>query len=118
MENDCVFCKIVSGEIPKEFICENKNFVSFLDINPLVQGHTIVISKKHFETFLDMPSELGCDLLDCIKKTASKILKQEGINDFNIVQNNGKIAEQFVNHVHFHILPRRKGDGIKVVAEV
>ncbi len=118
MNNDCLFCKIVSKEILKEFIIENENFVSFFDINPLVQGHTLVISKKHFETFLDMPSELGNDLSDCIQKTAAKILGQEGVSDFNIVQNNGKIAEQLINHLHFHILPRREGDGLKIVAEV
>ncbi len=72
--DDCVFCKIVNVEIDSERIYENDNFFSIPDANPVVDGHSLVISKKHFENSLDLPSSLGPELLDCIKKTATKLI--------------------------------------------
>ena len=111
---DCVFCKIVRGEIPSDKIYENDNFFSVPDINPVVKGHSLVLSKKHFETLLDMPSSLGQELLDCIKKTAIKIMDKEKADGFNIVGNNFESADQIVKHVHFHIILRKKGDGTRL----
>lgn len=112
---DCIFCKIASGEIPKKRIYENDNFFSFLDQNQDIEGHALIISKKHFETILDMPSSLGQELLDCIKKTSLKLIDETKAEGFNVLSNNFESAGQIVNHVHFHILPRMKGDGVKVV---
>ena len=112
---DCIFCKIVKGEISKEKIYENDNFFSFPDRNPLVDGHSLVISKKHFLNILAMPSTIGGDLLDCIKNTAIKIMKEKNVDGFNVINNNFESAGQIVNHVHFHIIPRKKDDGLKLV---
>ena len=109
MEN-CIFCKIARGEIPCNKIYENDEFFSVLDINPAVKGHSLVISKKHFKTSLELPNTLGPDLLDCIKGTSIKLKEKYGAEGFNIVTNIGKVANQAVYHVHFHILPRKKGD--------
>lgn len=108
---DCVFCKIASGEIPSEIIYENDNFLSVPDANPQIKGHSLVISKKHFGTILDLPSTAGLELIDCIKKTALKILDKEKAEGFNLVQNNFESAGQVVKHLHFHILPRKENDG-------
>ena len=115
MKKDCIFCKMSAGEISVEKIYENDNFFSVKDINPKVDGHSIVICKKHFETSLDIPSSLGLELIDCIKNTYIKLSKNLECEGFNLVGNNFEAAGQEIKHVHFHILPRRKGDGFKVI---
>jgi len=110
MEKNCIFCKIAKAEVPCEKIYENDNFFSIPDANPKIKGHSLIISKKHFETCLDFPSNLGTEFLDCVKKTALKLMKKYGAEGFNIVNNNFECAGQVVNHFHVHILPRKKGD--------
>ncbi len=106
---DCIFCKIARGEIPSTKIYENDNFFSVPDANQQIDGHSLVISKKHFETVLDLPSTLGTELLDCIKKTTLKLIAEHKAEGFNVVSNNFECAGQAVKHVHFHILPRKEG---------
>lgn len=108
---DCIFCKIASGEIPVEKIYENDNFFSVLDANPQVEGHSLVISKKHFDNILELPILLGSELLACIKETALILMKKYDAEGFNVINNNFEAAQQIVKHVHFHILPRKKDDG-------
>src|SRR4030042_4585054 len=112
--DECIFCKIAKGGVPREKIYENDNFFSVPDIKPIVPGHTLVIPKKHFETILDLPSSLGPELLDCIKKTSLKLIEEYKAEGFNLITNNFEAAGQVVKHVHFHIIPRKKGDGLKV----
>ena len=112
--SDCIFCKIAKGEIPAEKIYENDNFFSVPDANPVIKGHSLIISKKHFETALDMPNSLGLELLDCIKNTALKLMEKYNAEGFNLINNNFEVAGQVVNHVHFHIIPRKKEDGKKL----
>ncbi|MBS3085283.1 HIT family protein [Candidatus Pacearchaeota archaeon] len=106
----CIFCKIARGEISSEKIYENENFFSIKDIHPKVKGHSLVISKKHLDTFLELPDTFSSGFLDALKNTARKLLKEEKAAGFNIVNNNGKVAGQLVNHLHFHILPRKEKD--------
>jgi len=113
---DCVFCKIAKGGIGDEKIYENENFFSIPDANPIVDGHSLIISKKHFENILDLPSSLAGELLDCIKKTSEKLIEEHNCDGFNIVNNNFEAAGQVVKHVHFHIIPRKEGDGLKIIA--
>lgn len=110
MEN-CIFCKIARGEIPSKIVYESENFLAFLDVHPVTRGHTLIIPKKHFVNFLDLPSSLGQELCDVIKKVA-EISFKNGAEGFNILMRNGKSAGQEVSHAHFHIVPRKKGDGI------
>ncbi len=111
MNSDCIFCKIANGEISSKRIYENDNFFSIPDANPVLKGHSLVISKKHFETILDMPNNLCSELLDCIKKTTMKLIMKYDAGGFNILNNNFEVAQQIVKHVHFHIIPRKKDDG-------
>lgn len=115
MDKDCVFCKLSLGKIPRKTIYENDNFFSVLDANPVTNGHSLVISKKHFKTALDLPVTIGAELLECVKETALRIIKEKGTDGFNVLNNNFPAAGQVVNHVHFHIIPRRKGDGVNVL---
>jgi len=109
MIKDCIFCKIANGEISVKRIYENDNFFSIPDANQQIEGHSLIISKKHFWTILDLPSSLGAELIDCIKKTALKLIEEHKSEGFNLVQNNFEVAGQIVKHFHFHILPRKKG---------
>ena len=112
---DCIFCKIAKGEIKVEKIYENNNFFSIKDIKPQVREHSLVISKNHFNTILDLPEHITPELLDCTKKTTLKLMEESNIKGFNLVNNSFEVAGQIVNHFHLHILPRREGDGIRIL---
>jgi len=112
--DDCIFCKIVNGEVPSEKVYEDENFLAIKDVNPKVEGHTLLIPKKHFKIMLDMPSSLGNEMLDTVKKVALKLMDEEKAEGFNLIMNNYEVAGQIVPHAHVHILPRKKDDGFKV----
>lgn len=110
--NECIFCKIASGKIEHNILYENEHCVVFLDISPASKkgGHCLVIPKKHYELFTDVPEKELLSLALALQKTVKVVLKfGEGVN---IVQNNKKVAGQFVPHTHFHIIPRFEGDNI------
>jgi histidine triad (HIT) family protein len=110
---DCIFCKIVKGEIPCARIYEDGEVLVFLDINPLSKGHSLVIPKGHFETISDIPEKELFSLAKALKKTSVAIQKATGAHGINITQNNGRAADQLVPHAHFHVIPRFEGDGIR-----
>ena len=113
MKGNCVFCKIVAGDIPTKKILENKHFIVIKDVNPKVVGHSLVIPKKHVETFLDLPSSLYLNFLKTTNKAVKKILEETGSNGYNLLANNGSVAGQVVSHLHLHILPRKESDGFR-----
>lgn len=112
-ENNCIFCKIVKKEISTNIIYESENFICFPDKNQKVKGHSLIVPKKHFVNLMDMPSELGSELLFDIKEIAANEMKK-GATGFNILQNNFSDAGQAINHAHIHIMPRYKNDGFKL----
>ena len=111
-EKQCIFCKIENKKKEVKIIEETKNFIAFPDANPLGEGHTLIVPKKHFVNLMDLPSDLGGELLDIIKKIAEKKLR-EGFEGFNLLINNFSAAGQVVMHSHFHLIPRKKGDEVK-----
>lgn len=98
----CIFCKIIKGEIPCFKLFESDKTLAFLDINPLSRGHALVIPKYHGEKLLDIPDEHLSELLPVAKKLAKAV----GAENYNILQNNGRLAHQEVDHVHFHMIPK------------
>lgn len=108
----CVFCKIVNNEIPSQKVYEDAFVVAFLDINPVNPGHTLVVPKSHVENFEEASNENLSHLIIAAKKVAMAIMKAMGYKAFNLEVNNGAIAGQVVNHLHFHIVPRREDDGL------
>lgn len=108
--DECIFCKIANGEIPSEKIYENDNFFSIYDVNPALEGHALVISKKHFQTMLDLPNTIGTELLDAIKNTSIELTKKYNAEGFNVFSNVKKTAGQIISHFHIHIVPRKKSD--------
>lgn len=111
MPSDCIFCKIVAGEIPCSLIMEDEAGMAFLDINPVRPGHALLVPKKHYERLTDMPGEEAGALLAALPRLATAVVKGTGADGFNVFQTNGACAGQVVPHVHFHVIPRKNNDG-------
>ena len=110
--NSCVFCKIIYGEIVAQKVYEDTHTLAFLDINPISKGHTLVVPKNHYDLLSIMPEKEFLWYMESIQKIVKGLMKYtDGVN---VLQNNGKDAGQLVPHVHFHIIPRRPGDGLKI----
>lgn len=108
---DCIFCKIIRGEIPATKVYENDEIIAFLDIMPVNPGHTLVISKEHYENLLSTPEDILCEMISKAKLIAKAVVSGMGAGGFNLGVNNGKVAGQIVPHIHFHIMPRYPEDG-------
>ncbi|MCF7795846.1 HIT family protein [Patescibacteria group bacterium] len=107
---DCLFCKIVNGEIPCDKIYEDEDFLAFLDISPMYYGHTLLVTKKHFKDISEVPFEILSKYLNIANLIAKALCKTLDVEDYNIRINKGKSAGQIIFHVHLHILPRMRGD--------
>ncbi|EPQ26226.1 uncharacterized protein PFL1_06161 [Pseudozyma flocculosa PF-1] len=99
---NCIFCKIIAGQIPSMKLVDTPKTYAFLDIGPLAEGHALVIPKHHGAKLHDIPDDDLRELLPVAKKIAIA----SGAQDYNILQNNGRIAHQVVDHVHFHVIPK------------
>jgi len=109
--DNCIFCKIVNGEIPADKVYENENCLAFLDITPINPGHVLLIPKKHYENLYDLPDEELKNLAPIIKKLAVAVKKGVNAEGINIGMNNERPAGQLIFHAHFHIMPRFSNDG-------
>ncbi len=104
--DDCIFCKIVKGEIPSHKIYEDEHVIAFLDINPLSEGHTLVVPKKHSKNFLEMEKDNVEKLFAVVQKVAKAIKKSINAEGLNISTNIESAAGQVVMHTHIHVFPR------------
>lgn len=111
--NDCIFCKIVKGEMPSYKIYEDEKVYSFLDISNDGNGHVLVIPKNHCTNVLDANNEDLEAVIKAIKLISNHLVDNCGFDGVNILNASGKAAEQSVYHLHFHLLPRKNNDGIK-----
>lgn len=100
---DCLFCRIIKGEIPSKKVYEDEEILAFKDINPKAKVHILVIPKKHIESLKDIQEE-DKDLIFRMHKVMNKIAKEQGLEDYNLVANCGKGAGQEVMHLHLHLL--------------
>ena len=105
---DCIFCKIVSKEIPTKILYEDDDTMSFLDAFPVAKGHTLVIPKKHHTKIQDLPSEINQKLFNTVHKMMSKVDSLQGSTLVAI--HNGKDSGQEIPHVHVHLIPRSNDD--------
>lgn len=110
--NDCIFCKIIAGELPSWKVHEDERSLALLDLGPTNKGHTLVIPKKHFRDFLSIEAEYLTSALETIQKIARAVVAATGADGCNITTNNGAAAGQSVFHNHWHIIPRFDGDGL------
>lgn len=112
VSDDCLFCKIIAGQIPSARVYEDDAVVAFLDINPIARGHTLVAPKGHYPTLLDLPASEGEALLKALRLVAKAVFTQTAAGGFNTVQNNFAPAGQVVFHSHWHVIPRFEKDGL------
>lgn len=108
---DCIFCKIISGQIPNFTVYEDEYVLAFLDVFPCSKGHTVVVPKEHVGNLFELTHENYGKLLQGVRKAGERVQSVLKPDALNIGINNGKIAGQAVPHVHWHIIPRYEGDG-------
>ena len=115
MVSDCIFCKIVAGEIPASKVYEDDHFLAFLDISQVTPGHTLVIPKKHARNLLEMTPDETAALFNIVSRVTKKVESAIQPQGMNIISNMEEIAGQSVFHTHVHILPRySQEDDLKI----
>lgn len=110
--DQCIFCKIIAGEIPSTAVYEDEDVRAILDLNPAARGHVIVLPKKHAADLFEMEEEQVAKVFIAAKKIAEALKKTYQCDGVNIVQNNGAAAGQTVFHLHVHVIPRFENDGV------
>ena len=106
MATHCIFCGIAKKEVPESHVYEDNDVIAFMDINPISEGHTLIIPKKHYENIYEIPAEEAAYLFKVVKKIAYAVRKGMDAKGVSIIQNNGRAAGQVVFHLHVHIIPR------------
>ncbi len=108
---DCVFCSIVAGETPAEVVLEEPDFVGFLDARPVFAGHVLLVPREHVVTLPDLPARLRDPFLAAAQRLATAVVDGLGAQGSFVAMNN--VVSQSVPHLHLHVVPRTKGDGLR-----
>ncbi len=111
---DCIFCKIITGEIPSYKIYEDDHVLAFLDIAPVNYGHSLVVPKKHYANIEAIPEDELCQVIKAVKKVGQSLKANLGCQGYNATVNNDPVAGQIIEHLHFHLIPRTEGDGLSL----
>ena len=111
MSANCIFCRIVAGELPAVKVYEDADTLAFMDIGPIIKGHTLVIPKQHFDPITATPEPVLAKLMVVVKKIAQAQMNALQADGVNVMQTNGAAAGQVVPHIHFHVIPRFTTDG-------
>lgn len=113
MKNDnCIFCKIATGEIPSVTLHEDEDFRVILDVGPASKGHALILPKDHYANIYELPEEMTAKAYVLAKRMAALLTDALGCDGFNILQNNGEPAGQTVFHFHIHLIPRYQNDNV------
>ena len=112
--SDCLFCKIISGQIPSARVYEDNEIFAFLDIGPCRPGHTLVVPKLHVPTLFELPPDRAPALVAALQRIGKAVMEATGATGLNVIQNNFEDAGQTVFHAHWHLIPRHKDDGVKM----
>ena len=113
-KQDCIFCRIISGEIPSTTIYENSKFKVIMDIAPANKGHVLILPKEHYDNIYDIDTATAGELFELAVMTARALKSVLDCEGMNILQNNGTVAGQTVFHFHMHIIPRYEGDTVNI----
>ena len=113
-KQDCIFCRIISGEIPSTTIYENSKFKVIMDIAPTNKGHVLILPKEHYDNIYDIDTATAGELFELAAMTARALKSVLGCDGMNILQNNGTVAGQTVFHFHMHIIPRFEDDTVNI----
>ena len=111
---ECIFCKIIAGEIPAVKVLDEERVLAFMDINPSSRGHMLVVPKKHAENIFEISESDLAAMIKVVKRCATaakEALKAEGVT---VLQLNGKASDQIVPHIHIHVMPRWENDGLSI----
>ena len=108
----CLFCKIVGGEIPSAKVLETDGAVAFLDINPVIRGHVLLVPKAHHATLSELPDDLAAETARLVPRLARAIQAATGSDGLNLIVNNGEAAGQTIFHGHWHLIPRFTNDPV------
>ena len=108
---DCLFCSIVEKETPAAIVVEDDDFVGFLDIRPVFKGHVLLVPREHVVTLLDLPARLRGPFLEAAQRLARAVVDGLGAQGSFVAMNN--VVSQSVPHLHLHVVPRTKGDGLR-----
>ena len=111
MEKDCLFCKIIKGEIPADKVFEDEDFIAIIDIKPVNLGHVLLMPKRHYRNLLDLPADILSKLGVHLQKLAKAVKEATSADGINIGLNNEPAAGQLIGHQHSHIMPRFEIDG-------
>lgn len=111
-EAGCIFCAIAAGRMPCTKVYENDRMLAFLDIGPISDGHTLVIPKAHYERLYQCPADILAEAAKVIGLLGRPVAEAVRADGYNVLCNDGLAAGQVVEHVHFHIIPRKSGDGV------
>lgn len=109
----CIFCQIIEGSIPSYKVMENPHAFAFLDINPTTPGHTLVVPRSHYGSLEEIPLEELREIIGAVQEVGERMKSKLSCPAYNLIVNNGSEAGQAVPHLHFHIIPRRPGDGLE-----
>jgi len=110
---DCIFCKIISGEISGMIVYEDEHTLVFMDVAKDVDGHILVVPKKHVNNILDCDNETLCFVMNTVKKVSNYLVDECGYESVNFLNASGISAGQSVSHFHIHIIPRKTNDGLE-----
>ena len=110
----CTFCNLIHGAAEVSMCHEDADAIAFMDIQPVNNGHVLIVPREHYESLLDVPQELGIHLFKITMRLAAAVTHVSGCHDLNIVVNSGPAAGQDEPHFHVHLIPRRAGDGFDV----
>ena len=113
-KQDCIFCRIISGEIPSTTIYENSKFKVIMDIAPANKGHVLILPKEHYDNIYDIDTATAGELFELAVMTARALKSVLDCDGMNILQNNGTVAGQTVFHFHMHIIPRFEDDTVNI----
>jgi histidine triad (HIT) family protein len=111
---DCIFCKVLAGEIPGERVYEDEHTVAVMDINPWTRGHAVVFPRKHAANLFEIDEEELGRVAVAAKRLATKIRDTLGCDGVNLLQSNGRAAWQTIFHLHVHVIPRYDGDPLEL----
>jgi histidine triad (HIT) family protein len=111
---DCIFCKIVAGQMPCFKLLEDDDTLAFMDIYPAIDGHCLVIAKDHYPTVFEISEDAFAAVSRSVARVARAVNQAVSPDGLNLVQANGPAAQQSVTHFHVHVLPRRRGDELKL----
>ncbi len=110
---DCIFCKIIAGDIPSYVVYEDERVMAFFDILPISPGHTIIIPKSHISDVENLSNEDLSAMALAFKKIGKAMMEGLGVKGYSVFLDNKSAANQHVPHVHFHLVPRKEGDGLE-----